>query len=325
MSAFKSSIKFMTKVSKNNPILSIVVLYYNSQGYLEKCLDSLAKSKLSSFTIETIIVNNGSIDGIVKFNETKFKNNPVLNPKFVYSPTNLGFAKGNNFGVKNISNSSKYVLFVNDDILFFPDTISNMIEFFENNKDVDASTGYVTLANTNKLAPESHRGFPTPWNTFWHFFGVGIPKLFPKSKLLHGYLGDYKEYNEIQKIDCCQGCFLMLKISVGQKIKWWNEKYFFLGEDLDFCYKLKQNNFSLYFNPFAKIIHYHGISSGLKNNSGSSASRATKIRSALASTTAMRLFYQENLMQEYPAILHPIIFLGIKILEIYRVFKVKYL
>ena len=320
----KNSIKSMTKASKNNPILSIVILYYNSQDYLEKCLDSLAKSKLNKYTIETIIVNNGTTDGIAKLAENKFKTNPIINSHFIYSPTNLGFASGNNFGVKHINPYSKYVLFVNDDMIFFPDTITKMINFFEKNIQVDASTCHVTLANSGKLAPETHRGFPTPWNTFWHFFGLGIPKLFPKSKLLHGYLSDYKEYTTTQKIDCCQGCFLMLKKTVGEKIGWWNEKYFFLGEDLDLCYKLKQNNFSLYFYPKPKIIHFHGISSGLKKTK-SNANRQTKIHSAKASTSAMKIFYQENLMPDYPKLLHPIIYFGINILQFYRVFKAKYL
>ncbi|MFA7301065.1 MAG: glycosyltransferase family 2 protein [Candidatus Shapirobacteria bacterium] len=315
----------MTKASKNNPVLSIVVLYYNSKDYLEKCLDSLALSKLGSYKIETIIVNNGATDGIAQMNEQKFKNNSILNTKFVYSPTNLGFAAGNNLGIKHLDQNSKYVLFVNDDMIFNSDTVSLMIDFFEKNNNVDASTCYVILSKTNQLALETHRGFPTPWNTFWHFFGLGIPTLFPKSKLLHGYLGDYKEYTKTQQIDCCQGCFLMLKKTVGEKIKWWNEKYFFLGEDLDLCYKLKQNKFSLYFYPKAKIIHFHGISSGLKNNSASMASRETKIRSALASTTAMKIFYQENLMSQYPSFFHPIIYLGINLLKFYRVFKAKYL
>lgn len=315
----------MIKAAKNNPILSIIVLYYNSKDYLEKCLDSLALSKLHNYKIETIVINNGATDGIAKQNENKFKSNTIINPKFIYSEKNLGFSAGNNFGIKQINKNTKYVLFVNDDMLFFPDTIYNMIEFFETENSVDASTCYVTLAKTNKLALETHREFPTPWNTFWHFFGLGIPKLFPKSKLLHGYLGDYKKYTTTQKIECCQGCFLMLKKSVGEKIKWWNEKYFFLGEDLDFCYKLKQNKFSLYFYPKAKIIHFHGVSSGLKNNSGSNANRSTKVRSALAGTTAMRIFYQENLMSQYPKLFHPVVYLGIKVLEIYRVFKAKYL
>ena len=53
----------------------------------------------------------------------------------------------------------------------------------------------------------------------------------------------------------------------GDSVGWWNDQYFFYGEDLDFCWQLKQFGFSLYFFPEAKAIHYQGISSGelLKN------------------------------------------------------------
>jgi len=314
----------MKTLPANKPILSIITLYYNSGVYLDKFLTSLASSSLGHYSVETIIVNNGATDGIAAQSRDKFSSHPILHPKFVFSATNLGFSKGNNYGLKFISPSSKYVLFVNDDITFKKNTIKKMIDFFEHNPKVDAATGYVTLAASGQLAPETHRGFPTPANTFWHFFGFGLPKLFPKSKLLHGYLADYKSYNRTQTIDCCQGCFLMLKRQVGNDIGWWNEKYFFLGEDLDLCYKLKQKNYSLYFYPHAKVIHYHGVSSGLKSTK-SAASRQTRIRSAKASTQAMRIFYRENLMHNYPKMLHPFIFLGINILETYRVFKAKYL
>ncbi|MBP9817776.1 glycosyltransferase family 2 protein [Candidatus Shapirobacteria bacterium] len=307
-----------------SPILSVVILYYNSGHYLEQCLDTLNKSDLKNYRIETIIVNNGATDNIVKNLEKKYPHLPNINPKFVYSPTNLGFSGGNNFGLKFISTNTKYILFCNDDMEFFPDTISQMIDFMESDNNVDAATGYVTLASTGKLANETHRGFPTPWNTFWHFFGLGIPKLFPQTKLFHGYLGDYKEYKEVQQLECCQGCFLMVKKLVGETIGWWSEKYFFLGEDLDFCYQLKKHNFKLFFNPSAKIIHYHGVSSGLQKTK-STATRASKVRSALASTAAMRTFYEQNLMSDYPVVLHPVINLGITLLQVYRVFKAKYL
>lgn len=311
-------------VDNSRPILSIVILYYNSGHYLDQCLDSLSRSVLHLYRIETIVVNNGATDGIVSKAQKKYRHSSLLNLKVTNSSTNLGFSAGNNFGLKATHPQSKYVLFVNDDTTFFANAILEMIKFMETNPHAHAATGYVTLAQTGLLAPETHRGFPTPWNTFWHFFGLGIPKLFPKSKLLHGYLCDYKDYLSVEKIDCCQGCFLMVKRSVGNTIGWWNEKYFFLGEDLDFCYQLKKNNFGLYLNPAAKITHFHGVSSGLQKTK-STASRASKTRSALASTNAMRIFYRENLMPHYPQSLQWLIWLGIKLLEVQRVIKAKYL
>ena len=113
----------------------------------------------------------------------------------------------------------------------------------------------------------------------------------------------------------------------GKKKLLWNEKYFFYGEDLDFCWQLKQHGFSLFFFPGTQTIHYQGVSSGGINQKQklSAASRVTKVKVAQASTTAMRIFYQENLIHHYPVYLRWIVWLGVDLLEFYRIFKAKYL
>jgi hypothetical protein len=189
-----------------------------------------------------------------------------------------------------------------------------MIDYFEKNSQIDAATCYVKLAATGKLQPECHRGFPTPWNAFKYFF---LPFL-SNSYILN------KDFTQLQTIDCCVGAFFMMKRGVGESVGWWNEKYFFYGEDLDFCYKIKQNNYQLFFIPDYKITHYQGISSGLKKTKNN-ASRQTKSQSAIASTNAMRIFYQENLIKNYSPFWQWIIWQGINLLEFYRLFKAKYL
>jgi hypothetical protein len=313
----------MKPLLPKDPILSIIILNYNAGDYLINLFDSLTKLILTH-RIEVILVDNQSTDGSFEVARTKNFSHPKINFIFHQNQSNLGFAWGNNQGIKISHKNSKYVLFLNPDTLVNPTTIQGMINFFENNSKVDAATCYVKLASNNQLQPECHRGFPNPWNTFWHFFGFGLPKLFPKFKLINGYFLSYLDYSQIQEIDCCVGAFFMMKRSVGQKVGWWNEKYFFYGEDLDFCYKLRQNGFKLFFIPDYEIIHYQGIASGIKKTT-SLASRNTKVNSAQASTQAMRIFYQENLMAKYPKILHPIIFLGIEFVSIYRLIKAKYL
>ncbi|HRS23207.1 MAG TPA: hypothetical protein P5562_03570, partial [Candidatus Woesebacteria bacterium] len=79
--------------------------------------------------------------------------------------------------------------------------------------------------------------------------------------------------------------------------------------------------------PYTSINHYQGISSGLKSQTKqlTTADRTTKIRTAKASTEAMRIFYQENLLKNYNFLIKYLVLLGINILEIYRVFKAKHL
>lgn len=310
---------------KNKIDLSVIILNFNSRDYLQKCLSSIYKSKLDGFNIEIIIVDNNSTDNSIQLAQNLADNDQKIYTKYLFLKENKGFSYGNNQGVKKISPSSRYVLFLNPDTIVDPSTFKNMIEFFDADKNIDAATCYINLAINNKIQPECHRGFPTPWRSFCYF--TGLTKLFPKSHLFAGYFLGHLDKTKVHQIEACVGAFLMVKTKVGQKINWWDEDYFFYGEDLDFCYQLKENNFKLFFNPFCKITHFQGISSGLINKSKhlSKASLATKIKVAQSSTEAMRIFYQKNLFKNYSPLIQKIVLFGIKLLEIKRVSKAKYL
>lgn len=314
----------VSPINRNTIDLSIIILNYNSGDYLSKCLHSLDKSKIGNYKIEVIVVDNASSDTSFLVPQKEFKSNK-LDIRFLPLKTNLGFAAGNNRGVKEISPKSKYVLFLNPDTLVDSNTLSHMIALFSNNKNIDAATCAVTLALTNSLQPECHRGFPTPWRSFCYF--SGLSRLFPNSKIFGGYFLGHLDKTKLHPIEACVGAFLMVRKDVGKSIGWWNEKYFFYGEDLDFCYKLFKKGYRLYFDPNCNITHFQGISSGIKKQSQkfSKASRETKIRSAKASTSAMRIFYQENYFGSYPKITKTLVMAGINMLEQIRVFKAKYL
>jgi len=304
------------------PILSIIILNYNSGHYLLDCLQSLNQS-ISKYKFEVIVIDNASTDeSLINIKKFQIKNFKL---KIVLSKANLGFSAGNNFGLKSTNPKSKYVLFLNPDTIVKSNTIQKIVDFMEKNPQVSASTCKIILANTNMFQPECHRGFPTPWRSFCHF--SGLSKLFPRSPLFSGYFQGHLDLTKTHQVEACVGAFILLKRTVGDKIGWWNESYFFYGEDLDLCYKLHQNNFKLFYYPHCQIVHFQGISSGIKDQSKklSSASRLTKIKVAKASTQAMRIFYQQNLYQNYGPLTKFIVNLGISLLEFTRVFKARYL
>jgi GT2 family glycosyltransferase len=304
--------------------LSVIILNYNSADYLKKCLESIGKSDIGNYQYEVIVVDNLSTDNSIGLAK-KFTDSHLRSTIYDLLKTNLGFAHGNNQGLKEINPKTRFVLFLNPDTLVEKNTFKKMIEFFDQNKEVDAATCQINLALTGKMQPECHRGFPTPWNSLCYF--SGLSKLFPHSKTFSGYFMGNLDTTVPHKIDACVGAFLMVKKEVGDKVKWWNEKYFFYGEDLDFCYQIKKHHYNLFFNQNCKITHFQGVSSGLINKSKhlSKASRETKIKVAKASTNAMRIFYQENLFSQYSVLTRFLVLFGIKILELKRVFKAKYL
>lgn len=304
--------------------LSIVILNFNAGSYLLQCLKSIYQSRFNH-RIEIIVVDNASTDNSIDLaKKLNLKSKNILNSKFLILDSNLGFAKGNNRGLKLINPQSRYVLFLNPDTAVDPDAISGIIGHLDQNPQIDAATANVILVKTGKTQPECHRGFPSPQNAFFHFFLPFLPRLFPKSKFFNGYFLGHLDFSQPQIIDACVGAFIVIKKRVGDSIGWWCPDYFFYGEDLDLCYQLKQKGYHLWYLPQFKIYHYQGISSGIKSTA-STASRQTKITIAKASTQAMRIFYQRNLLNSYPSFFQKLILGGIKLLELARLSRAKYL
>jgi GT2 family glycosyltransferase len=360
--------------TNSNSSLTIIILNYNVRPLLVQCLNSIFRDPQSkNWTI--IVVDNASTDDSVSYLKKHYSKKIKLIP----SDKNLGFSAGNNLAVKFIP--TPYTLFLNPDTLVPPRTIPFMLKFMNSHPRVGASTCRVELPNGH-LDDSCHRGFPTPWNAFSHF--CGLAKLFPHSQLFTGYsLGYLLNKNAIQThagdtsgrdpnsahsddhwrstggketrgrtriekphpIDACNGAFMLLRTKIGKQLNWWDEDYFWYGEDLDFCYRIKQAGHQIFYVPQVKITHFKGASSGLYSPSSlqeapmtiettrqshpkkdqlhpaPAPSSQTRLRSARASTAAMRLFYRKHYAHQYPRLLTWLVLTGIELLQTHRLRK----
>ena len=277
-----------------NPDLSIIILNYNVRELLLKCLESVFRNKSQNWQV--IVVDNASSDGSVEAVKKEYSEVELVENK-----SNLGFAAGNNEGVKLAK--APIILFLNPDTVVVGKAIQKTYDYLMTNPDIGAITCRVELPN-GKLDYSCHRGFPTPWNSFCYF--LGLAKIFPKWKIFSGYTATYLDIHKTHEIDCLTGAFLMVRKIAGQQIGWWDKDYFWNGEDIEFCYSLKQKGWKIYFFPEAKIIHYKGSS-------------ARKEKATIShGTSAMRIFYKKHYYYQYPPILRDMILAGIKMLEHYR-------
>lgn len=281
--------------------LSIIIVNYNAREYLKKCIDSIFESKISDF--EIIVVDNASKDGSVKELE-KFGQKI----KLIANEKNVGFSKANNQGIKKAS--GRYILFLNPDTSVYPRTLKYMIDFMDKNRKIGAATCKVVLAN-GKLDDSSHRGFPTPWNSFCYF--SGLSELFPRSRFFSGYTLGNLGLSTMHEIDALSGSFMFTRREAGREVGWWDEDYFFYGEDLDFCYKLKEKGWKIFYIPKISILHYKGLSSGIKRHSKhlSNADLKTKRSATTSRFDAMKIFYRKHYMERYPKFLTWLVFRAI--------------
>ena len=294
--------------------LSIVILNYNTRDLLRSCLDSIEKNR-DDLNLEILVADNGSRDYSLEMVKNDF---PKV--KIVANENNLGFAKGNNQALKKAT--SDFVLLLNPDTVVQTKTLVTCLAFIKKNPEVGALTCRVDLAN-GELDEACHRGFPTPWNAFCYF--SGLIKIFPREKIFAGYLLGHLNKTTIHQIDSASGAFLIIRAKAGRELNWLDEDFFWYGEDLDFCYRLKKKNWQIFFLPQVKIIHHKGMASGIKKHSAkiSQADRETKLRSVRASTEAMRLFYQKHYVEKYSKIVTQLVLNMIGLLEFIRVRRVK--
>lgn len=282
--------------------LSIILVSYNTKSFIHDAITSLHDT-IDTLRYEIIVVDNASTDGSVEMLKHAF---PTV--KVIASKENLGFAKANNRGIKE--SKGKYVLFLNPDTITYPKTIEYIYQFMEDHLDAGAATCKLVMLN-GKIDYASHRGFPTPWNSFCYF--SGLIKLFPNNKLFSGYTQGWKDFSKMHTIDALAGAFMFVRREAGEEVEWWDEDYFFNGEDLDFCYKLGEKDWTIYYVPEVSILHYNGVAGGTKKDTQNitTAGLETKRFVTKHRFEAMKIFYRKHYKKKYPKVVTWLVMKGI--------------
>lgn len=285
--------------------LSIIIVSYNTKDILRECLSSVFRYLPKRIQYEVIIVDNASSDGSIEMMKKEFPKITVIENK-----ENVGFSKANNTGVEKAK--GKYILFLNSDTKIMHDVFTEMIRFMEKRQEAGAATCRVELP-TEELDDASHRGFPTPWNAFCHF--SGLSRIFPRSRIFAGYSLGWEDLSKTHEIDACAGAFMIVRQDAGEEIGWWDEDFFWYGDDLDFCYRLKEKGWKIYYVPTVSIMHYKGVSGGIKSHSQhlTTADLETKRRATEARFNAMKIFYKKHYANKYPSIVTWFVMQGINL------------
>lgn len=288
--------------------LSIITVAYNSENEIVKWVESVA-STCKKYAIEMIISDNSPSRGSEEIVKNLQKKYPNL--FYTYNNANLGFSRGNNVGIAK--SKGEYVLFLNPDVVVENGTIDGMMDFLKIHPDAGTATCAVFLDN-GELDDSCHRGFPTPWRSFCYF--IKLSKIFSKIKLFAGYNLTYLDFTKTHEIEALAGSFMLISRSLGEKLSWWDEDYFFYGEDIDFCYRIKKLGLKIYYVPNYKALHYKGLSSGIKKVSQkrSNVSREVRLWATNQRFNAMKIFYNKHYKTKYPKIVTIFVFWGIDIM-----------
>lgn len=278
---------------KNSAKVTVSIVNYNAGTHLLDCLESLEKIS-DEVDMEVVVVDNASVDDSIDQAKKKFPN-----VSFILNKENFGFGKAHNQVLRLLS--TEYVLVLNPDIVIEKGVLKKIFEYMDEHKDVGAITPKVVFEN-GKIDLTAHRGFPTPWASMLYFLGDDSKYHLSKENL-----------NEIHEVDAITGAFLLTRKSILDKVGVFDEDYFMYAEDIDLCYRIKQAGYKVVYFPEVEVLHYKGISSGLKKltQGKSSATLETRQRSLNWFYKTMLIFYDKHYKNKYPFFVNWLVYTGI--------------
>lgn len=229
--------------------LSVVIVNYNVEHFLEQCLYSVEAAG-KGVDMEVWVVDNASVDGSEAMVKEKF---PWA--KWVGNTQNVGFSKANNQAIRE--SSGEYVLLLNPDTVVQEDTFRQVIRFMDDHPDA-GGLGVKMVDGKGHFLPESKRGLPTPWVAFYKIFGLS--SIFSRSSKFNRYYLGHLSNEETHEIEILSGAFMWMRKEALDKVGLLDEAFFMYGEDIDLSWRIIQGGYKNYYFPHTRIIHYKGES-----------------------------------------------------------------
>jgi len=213
-----------------NPLVSIIIPYFNQEIYTWNCLYSIYKN-LPKTSFEIVLVNDKSTENL------DFSS--IENIKIIHNEENLGFLKSVNKAITQAR--GEYIYLLNNDTIVKNGFLDELLFVFDNFPNVGAAGSM--LLNADGSLQEAGSVFMKDCK---------ISQVVGKKKSY------YPEFNYIYQVDYCSGCSLLLKkLDDNGNLNLFDEQFapaYF--EETDLCFRLKYiQGKDIYYTPFSKIIH----------------------------------------------------------------------
>ena len=217
-----------------NPLISIIVLNWNGEKIFPACLESLARVEYRP--IEVLFVDNGSTD------ESLRRAHDFQGIRIIDNKANLGYTAGNNRAMQFISSDSKYVCFLNNDVVVSPSWLNEAVRHLER----DFRVGVIACRNMNYFNRELVDGL-------YHFirkpfislrrFGHGLP-----------YLDD-PLYNKPGYVASALGASAIYRTALFKSLGGFDETFFSYYEESDLCMRINNSGNRILYVPEALVFH----------------------------------------------------------------------
>ena len=220
----------------DSPLISVVVLNWNGQQVVEKCLKSLQEQTYDP--LELIVVDNASIDGSTELVKKGF---PEV--KLILNKTNLGFGGGNNVGIK--ASQGRYIMMLNNDTRLDPHCVEELRRCIEENDRYGACASKILLEYEDNLID-----------------AAGIVVCPDGLSIGRGRLEKGDQYNEEIEVFFASDCACLYRREMLEDIGLYDEDFFAYADETDMGWRAQLAGWKCIYNPKAVVYHFHSASAG---------------------------------------------------------------
>jgi GT2 family glycosyltransferase len=223
-----------------NKTFSIITINYN--GLKDTC-ELIETLPLEDDTIEVIIVDNASQNNEAAIIGQRY---PLV--KVIRSDQNLGFAGGNNLGIK--AARGKYLFFVNNDTVFRPQAsdFKLLVNRLESSEKVGMVSPKIRFAWGDK--PIQYAGY-TP-----------LSRITMRNHAIGSGESDHGQYDTAHPTPYAHGAAMMVKREVIEKAGLMPECYFLYYEELDWSMMIRRAGYDIWYDPAVTIYHKESQTTG---------------------------------------------------------------
>lgn len=277
-------------------MISLIIVSYNVPELLMRCISSIREARWAD-QCEIIVVDNNSTDNGREAVVAKYKD-----VRWIQNDENFGFAAAVNIGL--INSKGSYFMLINPDSEISRDALEIVRDFWTRYPDAGIVGGKI-IGFDGTFQKQCRRNFPRPASAFFKLFRFA--KLFPDHALTKSYELNLTRIDQFHEVEAVSGAFMSFSKDLVEEIGMFDEGYFLMGEDLDFCFRAVQAGHRNYYLPDAVMTHHHG------------ASRSTRpFRSIYHGHYAMMRYYRKFLKPDYSTVTSALVYSGIFIHFIIR-------
>lgn len=223
----------------------VVIVTRNHRSFIGPCVESILNSQCSC-SFKLFVVDDGSTDNTRIILEA-FGDRLIL----ITRDGEHSFASNNNIVLQSVN--AKYFLLLNPDTILPENGINNLYDFMKAHSDAGACGPKLIYPDGSLQL--SCRRFPTPITfllrrTPFRFF---LPK---KSRGKRHLIAAW-EHDKVRHVDWLLAACIILRTEALKSIGYFDERFRLYCEDIDLCFRLWENGWSVYYNPNVVVIHHH--------------------------------------------------------------------